>query len=211
MIKHISIHTGDPIAQDVDVIVNSANNWLVLGTGVAGEIRTQGGPRIQEECDRLIEKNGNQPFAIGSAVWTSSGYLASVGGYRRQIIHAIGMGYTTRNDVGDPHERILATAETVAAAVRSSLQLAEGAGTTSIAFPLMCAREGYSIYPGAAAPYISLATMLAALQHFTPTSTHLSSVSIIVPDSALTTYGNCLLGEQRAVMKSNIREDTNRS
>jgi len=47
----IVIISGDLVEQQVDAIVNAANNHLVLGAGVAGAIRQRGGPAIQKECD----------------------------------------------------------------------------------------------------------------------------------------------------------------
>ncbi|OLB95152.1 MAG: hypothetical protein AUI15_16065 [Actinobacteria bacterium 13_2_20CM_2_66_6] len=47
----VLIINGDLVEQEVDAIVNAANNDLVLGAGVAGAIRRAGGPSIQDECD----------------------------------------------------------------------------------------------------------------------------------------------------------------
>jgi O-acetyl-ADP-ribose deacetylase (regulator of RNase III) len=43
------IINGDLVEQDVDAIVNAANNDLVLGAGVAGAIRGRGGATMQKE------------------------------------------------------------------------------------------------------------------------------------------------------------------
>lgn len=70
---------GDITEQDVDAIVNAANDKLKLGGGVAGAIRTKGGPAIQEECNRI-----GGTF-VGGAVITTGGKLKA-----RHVIHAVG-------------------------------------------------------------------------------------------------------------------------
>jgi O-acetyl-ADP-ribose deacetylase (regulator of RNase III) len=50
--KQIQLVQGDLTELQVDAIVNAANAQLILGAGVAGAIRTKGGPSIQEECGR---------------------------------------------------------------------------------------------------------------------------------------------------------------
>ncbi len=50
--KTIELVQGDLTELAVDAIVNAANAQLVLGAGVAGAIRTKGGPAIQDECDQ---------------------------------------------------------------------------------------------------------------------------------------------------------------
>ena len=44
---------GDITDLDVEAIVNAANEKLALGGGVAGAIRKNGGPSIQDECTRI--------------------------------------------------------------------------------------------------------------------------------------------------------------
>jgi O-acetyl-ADP-ribose deacetylase (regulator of RNase III) len=75
------IISGDLVDQHVDAIVNAANNQLVLGGGVAGAIRTRGGPAIQKECD------AHGPVKVGEAAITGGGDLAA-----HHVIHAASMG-----------------------------------------------------------------------------------------------------------------------
>lgn len=104
---------GDITELDVDGIVNAANDQLQLGTGVAGAIRSKGGPSIQEECDRI----GGTP--VGTAVMTGAGNLKA-----RWVIHAVG----PRMGEGDEDKKL-------AAAVRAALALADRRGLKSIALP----------------------------------------------------------------------------
>ncbi|MHC4540933.1 MAG: macro domain-containing protein [Planctomycetota bacterium] len=70
---------GDIAEMDTDAIVNAANAQLVLGGGVAGAIRSKGGPTIQTECNRI-----GGTF-VGGAVITTGGDLKA-----RHVIHAVG-------------------------------------------------------------------------------------------------------------------------
>jgi O-acetyl-ADP-ribose deacetylase len=78
--KHtLRVIQGDITEQATDAIVNPANNRLVLGAGVAGAIRTKGGPAIQDACNQI-------GFAdIGEAVITTGGDLKT-----KHVIHAVG-------------------------------------------------------------------------------------------------------------------------
>lgn len=81
------IINGDLVEQDVDAIVNAANNDLVLGAGVAGAIRRHGGAAIQQECD------AHGPIKVGEAAITGAGDLPA-----HFVIHAASMslgGVTT--------------------------------------------------------------------------------------------------------------------
>lgn len=104
---------GDITELEVEAIVNAANDQLQLGTGVAGAIRSKGGPSIQEECNRI----GGTP--VGTAVMTGAGNLKA-----RHVIHAVG----PRMGEGDEDKKL-------AAAVRAALALADRRGVKSIALP----------------------------------------------------------------------------
>jgi O-acetyl-ADP-ribose deacetylase (regulator of RNase III) len=76
----IVIIAGDLVEQEVDAIVNAANNDLLLGGGVAGAIRRRGGAAIQEEC------TAHGPISVGEAAITGGGELPA-----RYVIHAASM------------------------------------------------------------------------------------------------------------------------
>ncbi|HKW60182.1 MAG TPA: macro domain-containing protein [Candidatus Dormibacteraeota bacterium] len=87
----VVIISGDLVEQEVDAIVNAANNDLMLGGGVAGAIRRAGGPSIQDECDR------HGPVRVGEAAITGAGDLRA-----RYVLHAASMtlgGRTTRESL----------------------------------------------------------------------------------------------------------------
>ncbi len=111
--KKLRLVQGDLTEMDVDAIVNAANAQLILGGGVAGAIRTKGGPSIQEECDRI------GGVAVGGAVITGGGRLKA-----RFVIHAVG----PRQGEGDEDAKL-------ESATRNSLLRASERGLRSIAFP----------------------------------------------------------------------------
>ncbi len=109
----IEIVRGDITGQDVDAIVNAANNHFWMGAGVAGAIKKKGGDSIE------IEATSQGPVEVGESVITAGGALKA-----RYVIHAAGMGQDLQTDVVK-----------VAAATRSSLNLAIDANLESIAYP----------------------------------------------------------------------------
>ncbi len=76
----VVIVSGDLVDQEVEAIVNAANNELQLGGGVAGAIRRAAGPSIQVECD------AHGAVKVGEAAITGAGRLRA-----RYVIHAASM------------------------------------------------------------------------------------------------------------------------
>ena len=109
----VEVQQGDLTIQDVDAIVNAANNDLELGGGVAGAIARAGGPAIQAECRTV------GPIEVGDAAITGGGRLKA-----RHVIHAASMRLGGRT-----------TAESLRRSTRRSLAIAEERGLRSIAFP----------------------------------------------------------------------------
>jgi len=111
--KTLRLVEGNIALLDVEAIVNAANKNLKLGGGVAGAIKTFGGPSIQEECDRI------GPIEVGQAVLTGAGRLKA-----KYVIHAVGPVYGE----GDEDRKL-------ASATLSSLEIARDRQIESIAFP----------------------------------------------------------------------------
>src|SRR5258706_13299939 len=79
----LQIVQGDITAEEVDAIVNAANEHLQHGGGVAWAISKKGGPAIQKESDAWIRQHGLVPHA--HPAWTSGGLRAA-----KYVIHAGG-------------------------------------------------------------------------------------------------------------------------
>ncbi len=110
---HVQLMQGDITELDTDAITNAANNYLILGAGVAGAIARKGGPSIQEECYAIGH------CEVGKAAITGGGNLKA-----KYVIHAVGpmMGE------GDEHAKL-------ASAFHAVLELAEVNGLHSVALP----------------------------------------------------------------------------
>jgi O-acetyl-ADP-ribose deacetylase (regulator of RNase III) len=104
---------GDLTEQSTYAIVNAANSNLILGGGVAGAIRTKGGPKIQEECNKI---GGTY---VGGAVITTGGNLKA-----KYVIHAVG----PRMGEGQEDAKLKN-------ATLNSLKIADEHNLKSIAFP----------------------------------------------------------------------------
>src|ERR1700687_890131 len=109
----VVIIAGDLVEQDVDAIVNAANNELLLGGGVAGAIRSRGGAAIQRECDV------HGPVYVGEAAITGAGEL-----HARHVIHAASMQLGGRT-----------TAESLRSSMDHAFRLAREHGVRTIAVP----------------------------------------------------------------------------
>ncbi|MHA1411471.1 MAG: macro domain-containing protein [Promethearchaeota archaeon] len=109
----IRLVQGDITDLDTDVIVNAANAQLIMGGGVAGAIRRKGGPKIQEECNKI---GGTH---VGGAVITTGGNLKA-----KHVIHAVG----PRMGEGNENEKLKN-------ATLNSLKLMDKHGLKTIAFP----------------------------------------------------------------------------
>ncbi len=113
--KTITCVQGDITESRADAIVNAANNYLWMGSGVAGAIKRKGGPEIE------IEAISKGPIEIGQAVATRAGHLS-----QKYIIHAAAMGQNLQTDENS-----------IRLATKSALMCAENLGIQSIDFPAL--------------------------------------------------------------------------
>lgn len=81
--QSLQIVQGDITTEEVDAIVNAANEQLAHGGGVAWAISKKGGPKIQSESDAWVRTHGQVSHA--HPAWTAGGLLPA-----KYVIHAVG-------------------------------------------------------------------------------------------------------------------------
>jgi putative ATPase len=113
----VQIAQGDITLEQVDAIVNAANEYLQHGGGVAWSIVQRGGDVIQEESDVWVKEHGLVLHSIPA--WTSGGALSA-----KYVIHAVGPVW----GAGDEDEKLHD-------AIQGSLRVADELKLESIAMP----------------------------------------------------------------------------
>ena len=116
----ITVVQGDITAQQVDAVVNAANNRMRGGGGVDGAIHRAGGPAVLEDCVRRFPDG----LATGDAGWTTAGDMPA-----QWVIHVVGPNF----NAGQRGRSLLTSCYARALAVADEL------GATSVAFPLVSA------------------------------------------------------------------------
>ena len=115
--QSLQLVQGDITTEEVDAIVNAANEHLQHGGGVAWAISKRGGPTIQKESDEWIRKNGLVSHA--HPAWTSGGFLPA-----KYVIHAVGPVWGAGNEDSK-----------LTGAVSGSLRTANELNCSSISLP----------------------------------------------------------------------------
>jgi len=132
----VQILRGDLTRQDVDAIVNAANERMLGGGGVDGAIHRAAGPALLDACRAVPEVRPGVRCPTGEARITPGFALTA-----RHVIHTVGPVY--RGHARD--------AGLLASAFRASLTLAVDHRLESIAFPaISCGVYGYPLDEAAA-------------------------------------------------------------
>ena len=116
----ITVVQGDITEQQVDAVVNAANNRMRGGGGVDGAIHRAGGPAVMDDCKRRFP-NG---LETGDAGWTTAGDLPA-----RWVIHVVGPNYS----IGQTDRSLLTSC------YARALEVADELGARTLAFPLVSA------------------------------------------------------------------------
>ncbi|WP_363430134.1 O-acetyl-ADP-ribose deacetylase [Microbacterium sp. LWH3-1.2] len=119
MVTVTAVH-GDITRQQVDAIVNAANNRMRGGGGVDGAIHRAGGRAILDDCIARFPDG----LATGDAGWTTAGDLPA-----SWVIHTVGPNFAA----GERDRAILESC------YRRALQVADEIGARSVSFPLISA------------------------------------------------------------------------
>lgn len=121
---------GDLTRQEVDVVVNAANEQLQHGGGVAAALANAGGSQVQRDSDAYVNEFGE--LRRGEAAITTAGAMPA-----EHIVHVVGPRYRE----GQDNEGLLREA------VRAALDAARELGAGSVAMPAISA--GIFGYPPA--------------------------------------------------------------
>ncbi len=114
----LTVVEGDITEQQVDAIVNAANEAMRGGGGVDGAIHRKGGRAVLEDC---IERFPNG-LPTGQAGWTTAGDLPAT-----WVIHVVGPVYGR------------GSRDQLVSCYANALRVADELGARSIAFPLVSA------------------------------------------------------------------------
>lgn len=115
--SNLQIVQGDITIEEVDAIVNAANDHLQHGGGLAWAIVKRGGDVIQLESDAWVREHGQ--VSHSAPAWTSGGNLRA-----KTVIHAVGPVW------GEGEEDAK-----LAAAIQGSLSVADELGIQTISMP----------------------------------------------------------------------------
>jgi len=118
----ISTVCADLTRQEVDAVVNAANEHLQHGGGLAAALVRAGGWKIQEESNRWVAEHG--PLSPGVAAVTGAGRMPA-----GCVVHVAG----PRFRAGQDNEGLLRSA------VRAALDAATGRGCRTLAMPAISA------------------------------------------------------------------------
>jgi O-acetyl-ADP-ribose deacetylase len=162
--SRVRILVGDITSQNVDAIVNAANNTLLGGGGVDGAIHRRGGTRILDECRKIRASRFPRGLPTGEAVLTIGGALPA-----KYVIHTVG---PIMRGVGEPDAALLASC------YRNSLALAAKHHLRSIAFPAI-STGAYGYPREQAAPVVS-----STIESFLREASAISEVRLVFFDLA---------------------------
>lgn len=116
----ITVHKGDMCSFQVDAVVGACNESLLLDGGLAKALSVAAGPKLQNDCDKLVKR---RKFTAGDAVLLDAGGSLQC----KYVILAIGPHYNSSKP--QESEKLLKKA------VKRSLNVADQESFQSLAIP----------------------------------------------------------------------------
>lgn len=154
----------------VDVVVNSANNFFIHGSGFAKYLLQKLGDGYSISCEKYVKQHPN--IKKGDSIFIP---IKPVPGINFGIMQAVSVFYT-RSACGLNLQP--SNWNDIFNCVYSSLKTCDDLGYKSIAFPQMASRSGYSIYGGDAYKQMLIATYLAITNYLAVNSSGIESIYI---------------------------------
>uniref|UniRef100_A0A3P8S937 Poly [ADP-ribose] polymerase n=1 Tax=Amphiprion percula TaxID=161767 RepID=A0A3P8S937_AMPPE len=127
----IAVCKADLCSYPVHAVVNASNQTLTHDGGLAAALLNAAGPRLQDECNKLISSKGQ--LKLGDSVITGAGGQLCC----KKIIHAVGPHF----DATKPQK----AAAQLKRAVKGSLELAEMNSCISVALPAISRSQGFPL------------------------------------------------------------------
>ncbi|KAE8299582.1 Poly [ADP-ribose] polymerase 14 [Larimichthys crocea] len=127
----IAVCKADMCSYPVHAVVNASTRDLKHKGGLAGALLNAAGPQLQDECDKIINSNGQ--LKPGDCVITGAGGKLCC----KKVIHAVGPTFDKANP-----QKSLAQLKKV---VKGSLELAEKNGCVSVALPTISRSQGFPL------------------------------------------------------------------
>jgi O-acetyl-ADP-ribose deacetylase (regulator of RNase III) len=149
----LQVVTGDITRQEVDAIVNAANERMLGGGGVDGAIHRAAGPELLTACRAVAEVRPGVRCPTGEARITAGFQLRA-----RFVVHTVGPVWRGGTS-GEP--------SLLAACYRASLELAHAHGARSIAFPAISTGVyGFPLEPASRVAVREIAAFLTRQDDF---------------------------------------------
>ncbi|NQU79313.1 hypothetical protein HQ545_06120 [Candidatus Woesearchaeota archaeon] len=187
---HIDYQRGFAVNKRVDVVINSANGLLLLGTSGAGAIRDKSQPLTLKEKNEYLSILKSLPKSVCNDYqrvykehnWTSTyaqlgclRLLKNKKGHQFRRGQAVLQNTWSKKDlrpiihaIGMSYSlskvnatRLPASVSTIRSAVTKALNIASSLEAKSIAIPVMCVRKTYGI-----TPETSLKTIVSTIKKF---------------------------------------------
>jgi O-acetyl-ADP-ribose deacetylase (regulator of RNase III) len=150
--KQIRVQQGDITKLSVDAIVNAANELMLGGGGVDGEIHREAGPELLEACRAVLEVRPGVRCPTGQCRITAGDNLPA-----RYVIHTVGPVWQG----GSSGE-----ADLLRGCYENSMKLAIENNLGSIAFPaISCGVFGYPFDQAAQIAVETINAILASTDH----------------------------------------------